>query len=161
MVLTAGFAHAGLMHWMIDPDSIVAGTDYAMLKVVGPEGGNGTYLVDGYFPEYNTYLPNTSGSWSDPVAGGVWQWSVVNPEMMTSEYKFIIELYNSSGTQLSVFNEYYGDLIAASGAYSAGGGPDSLGIFVFSNQNIPEPTSGMLALFGLGLLALRRKQKKA
>lgn len=149
--------NAGYIHWMIDEGSVASDTSYAMLKVQGPSGGP-SYLVNynqGAASGELKYGPDKNLGWAFAP-----QFSQVMQSMLTSDYKFIIELYDSSDRLLSTFAEYEGSLLAG-GYYGSGSGPDSTDIFVFENQNIPEPTSGMLMLFGLGLLALRRKQKKA
>lgn len=154
LIATVGQVYAGYLHWMIDQGSIASGTSYAMLKVDGPGGSQ--YLTNANLGGSGTmYYPDTELGWEFAP-----QFSEVSKSMLTDSYRFIIELYGVGGEQLSIFNAYLGGQITDE-YYGPGSGADATDIYVFENQNIPEPTSGMLMLFGLGLLALRRKQKKA
>lgn len=143
----------GYIHWLIDDASVSSETSYAKLRIEGA-GVDSPYLTSGNLgADTDRYYANNLG----------WKWtpqfSQIAQNFLTSDYKFIIELYDAADGLLSTFNEYTGDILART--YGPGAGADSKDYFIFENQNIPEPTSGMLALFGLGLLALRRKQKKA
>ena len=74
---------------------------------------------------------------------------------LADSYKFALELFNSAGDVVGssawlAYNvDFIGDKSMAASRAKFGG------------FQIPEPTSGLLMMMGFGLLALRRKQKKA
>lgn len=76
-----------------------------------------------------------------------------------SEWSFIVELYND-GKLLTQSAE---GVNTYSSAFDAGAifehlAPSGAGVVKFSTFAVPEPTSGLLMLFGLCGLALRRKR---
>jgi len=77
-----------------------------------------------------------------------------------NSYKFALELYDS-GNNLVSSSALFGDGWKAYDAGYIGGGSFSAKEAAFAFYQVPEPTSGLLATLGFGLLALRRKQKKA
>lgn len=135
------------LYWMLDDTSVVEGTTYAKIKWLDNESGDG-YLVNANYGakagEENFYPDFTLG-----------QYAQIGSTMLNDNYRFIVELYNDDG-KLSSLNAVLGSWIKGST------GSDVLSITGnAANMAVPEPTSGMLALLGFGLMALRRKQKKA
>lgn len=138
--------------WWTADTSIFAQTSYAKIAVF-----NGTELK-GYLNVANS---DGGGDTGNPIFtatyGTSWyaeQLAYVGSSYLNDGYDFICELYDSSGNQLAS-----SDAIAEAEANlfeswsEAMTGSETEFTFV-----IPEPTSGMLALLGFGLLALRRKR---
>ena len=121
---------------------------YAMLKYALTDGGAASgYLTIGD-TAFSKVAANGGGSATDPVlaALGATDWS---------DYSFQVELYSSANdlvgrsdtVAFSSLGDYiYTDMSAPTATYS------------FEATAVPEPTTGMLVMFGLGLLGLKRKE---
>lgn len=70
---------------------------------------------------------------------------------------FIFELLDDSGDLAGFLYQKY-DWVADAIDNGQGGGVPSKGAFVLTGV-VPEPTSGLLSLFGLAALALRRRRR--
>ena len=81
-----------------------------------------------------------------------------------SALSFFIELYDGAGNWVGTTDAKSYDSLVASGAISSGLNPNftgvnsALGGAGSTYSNVPEPTSGLLMLVGLGALALRRRK---
>jgi len=157
LVLAAGFALVfsaqavtdSYLYWMVSEDynewAAFAGKNATYAKVKWDNGEKNGYLVNAY---------DTSSTQFENFTFG--QYAAIGSEMLNDSYKFIAEIYNEGG-YLGYSNFITGSQLAANGST----GTSVYGITGQTTFTIPEPTSGMLALLGFGLLALRRKQKKA
>ena len=141
-----------VLYWMLQ-DNFASGLrdtySYAKVAVVQADGG-GTV----------TYLTVYPGSSSEQFSGELtWgQYAQIGSTVLNDNYKYFVELFNNSGEQIGLSNYLaYSDISSHIGSDSAIIGSAA----VFTGVHIPEPTSGLLALLGFGLLALRRKQKNA
>ena len=80
-----------------------------------------------------------------------------------SSLSFFVELYNDAGEWVGQTTPQTYDSLVSSGAVSSGMNPSFTGMNSAigagsSSYAIPEPTSGLLLLIGLGALALRRRR---
>ena len=81
-----------------------------------------------------------------------------------SALSFFVELYDGAGNWVGTTDAKSYDSLVASGAISSGLNPNftgvnsALGGAGSTYSNVPEPTSGLLMLVGLGARALRRRK---
>lgn len=151
-VAIATFAMAGeasYLYWMADTTGL-SGVSYA--KVHAYDGStdagyltvaqtDGTGVGEAFNPTFNAlYLEKVA---------------VIGSTMLGNSYSFQLELY---GTDDKV--RWLSAVVAKSDA-TIGSTWQALGVrpTVFTGFQIPEPTGGLLMMLGLGMLALRRKQK--
>ena len=150
LLSTAAFlsrAEDSYLYWMVDATEAEWWLDsftYATIK----ETSTGEYLVDRQYG-VDAVAANDDGLTTAAVD------FIMPTAYMSSEYSFIVELYNENDSLLGWsravnFDELIDHIF--SGMQPTGANP-----YVFS-AIIPEPTSGMLLLFGLAGLALRRKR---
>lgn len=150
MLLSASVvaADTSYLYWMTDNLSGFKGEDWSYAKVAY-DNGTGT---DAYI-----YLNNGEQFLTTDTLGGEFMMMQValGSVVLADSYKFALELFNSSDEAVGISSwitpdaSAFGDEIMAPGQAT------------FTGFQIPEPTSGLLMMMGLGLLALRRKQKKA
>ncbi len=149
IVTFAMAGEASYLYWMADTTGL-SGVSYA--KVHAYDGStdagyltvaqtDGTGVGEAFNPTFNAlYLEKVA---------------VIGSTMLGNSYSFQLELY---GTDNKV--KWLSAVVAKSGA-TIGSTWQELGVSptVFNGFHIPEPTGGLLMMLGLGLLALRRKQK--
>lgn len=148
-VATADPAMDSILYWMLDDSKVAAGTEYLTIKWEG--GDSFGYLV-------NANYGATDGETKFYPDFTVGQYAQIGSTMLNDQYKFIVELFADGGSDPLASYTGYGNMLAGSvgsDMFAITSDPVNLG------SAVPEPTSGMLALLGFGLLALRRKQKKA
>lgn len=137
------------LYWMVSDVGPYTGASYAKIAFTTDDGVNSTYLYNGN--------PGASENQVNFYSFMLDQYALIGSVELGANYKFFVELYSSTDTKLGVTQMLaYNDIKNAIG-------PDALSITDQAKFGvaIPEPTSGLLALLGFGLLALRRKQKKA
>lgn len=81
----------------------------------------------------------------------------------TASYTFAIELFNNSGVSIALSDTYVYDMILAAQYLDKNGtteAPSGQVNNIAYASAIPEPTSALLLLMGLGLLGLKRKARK-
>ena len=145
--------------WMVSDTTGTQGVgawDYATVTVFDGEGNNVGYLapqngsgVIGYDKTGN-YAINSAQSYI--------------PSTYTEGYTFLIELWTDSDAWVAKGLNPVGYAALADYIYAGSAGQGSLPYDFGAGgwSAVPEPSSGMLMLIGMSLLALRRKnQKKA
>lgn len=142
------------LYWMVDGSvyNLISGeaTTYDYVKVSTDNGT--TYL--------NWYQYDSSVGYSDSFGDVMYvgdnnatakaYWGVFDyaPGM-----SFLFELYNDDGTVAGFLNTPW---VSSS---SIANGSDQSGLTAYTLTGVvPEPTSGLLSLFGLAVLALRRRK---
>ena len=139
---------ASYLYWMTENLGSFGGAAWTYAQVKYDSGSGTGYLAyGGTATQFDKVLTLAGDFYAMQVA--------IGSLTLGDSYKFALELFNSSG-----------DVVGSSAwlAYDAGfiGGKSmSAKEAVFSGFQIPEPTSGLLMMMGFGVLALRRKQKKA
>lgn len=136
------------LYWLVGDAGPYAGADYAKIAFTTDDGATATYLVNGN--------PGAAGG-KEFYNFMVEQYALIGSTELGSSYKFFVELYSDTDGKLGVTQ------MLAYDAIKNAIGPDFLSITDQAKFSaaIPEPTSGLLALLGFGMLALRRKQRKA
>jgi len=164
-------AQADLLYFLVDgytPQGPTKNFDYTMVGVAKNVGGTGwtTTWGDNESKVYLQVQATKDGGWGgfvDADNSGVYSkagpsYANIIDDYKTSEYKFYIETYADGGSgPIWGFDEStalgYTALLEQKHIYT-----DSTAAQDVTPWIIPEPTSGMLALFGCALLALRRRR---
>ena len=166
--LMAGAVQADVLYWQVSENP---GVDYSTAMLSAKTSDPENY----YYVSQNTVSGGSAGELVDKSAltGGnyaagdlssILSWDT--DEAYTgsaSSLSFFVELYDSAGNWVAQSNpipySQLTDFVASSPSFNSnfaganstfGGGTTSYGI--------PEPTSGLLMLVGLGALALRRRK---
>ena len=150
MTFAASAQADSYLYWMVGDAGRYADATYAKIGYTTDGGTSVTYLYNGN--------PGAAADADTFTNYFLDQYAKLGSTALDSSYKFFVELYESSnGTGRSELLAYT-DIAGAIGSSSLA--ITDQAVFNFSGA-VPEPTSGMLALLGFGLLALRRKQKIA
>ena len=161
-------ASAEVMYWQVNNEnSTVSGSGYDSAYLVATDGTTKYYVTQ-----------NTASDGSTPLGAAVYKntfdnggyamgdLSSLNPALgagtTLSSLSFFLELYDANNQWVAETAPMtYNDL---SDAISSGFNPEftgvnnALGGSGTTYTNVPEPTSGLLMLVGLGALALRRRK---
>jgi hypothetical protein len=166
-----GFADSSYLYWMVDVSETPAYSfSYATIKGVGENGEESGFLslYDGSIssPSYSgTQLASTDadGMKTAKIFAGVDGYANVTDE---HENSFLVELWAAGANDGDAANRIaygyltYGDVkgfVVNQMSWSVLSQP----YIVTGAKLVPEPTSGLLMLFGFAALVLRRKQKMA
>ena len=162
--------HADALYWCVVPDETYTGADYNAARVIAQNGDTKTAL------NLMTY-DNSTESWQtmsgvsviDVNAGSSGNlWSDLGSASGNSQTSFFIELLNyasgSSDPQVVGMSQVvsYTDLVSngyiSTGGLSPTGTVGSATPWTGTPYSVPEPSSGLLLLLGIGGLLLRRKE---
>ncbi len=148
---------ADYLYWMVDQTGIQDAPEFKYAMIAATDGGESSYLTladndgnalgtkllwSGYESPDSKTGPTTNPTYAD-ISG-----------YASEAFSFFVELYNENSEKVAVTSPV---------AFSA------LQNFIYSNMNqtgvsqytfhaVPEPTSGILWLFGAAILALRRRR---
>lgn len=161
-VLLGGASQAAYLYWQVD-NTDASDIAFSYARVVAEAEGSSTsqvmYITDGQGETKDGYAMVAKGTRA-----------AINLDQLTnpSSYSFYIELinYNSATMQYDVVGtsklnaESYANLVE-SNFIDIGTTmqlPTATKIWHGGTYSVPEPTSAMLVMFGMGLLALKRKR---
>lgn len=138
---------------MIAFAAVAAKADLVLYWQVADATFNGTYAV----------LQGVNGSETTSLAGMKLGGQVTTVESLIAPFSdyssFIVQLLDNSGNTIAVSEQTYAQSALSSYIYDRGTSEKPpASPWQVSAFTIPEPTSGLLLILGLGALALKRKQ---
>ena len=143
------------IYWMVEnaeydsslPD-IGGSAIYFLYATITAKTSTGDLDIGGAVAEE---FPTQASSLAEPVYSGIFDSSAVE--------SFFVQLYDDSGTRVAWQTYSMADVVAANSIWHINGPSMGTGAtpYVMSSF-IPEPTSGLLLLFGVAGLALRRRK---
>lgn len=161
--LIVGSVSASELYWMMGPsgsaDELVDGK--YVTKASSPYG---TDDVDYTWSTMNIYANGLEGDKIMSISAGdlydnYGYGKIVNFDSYSAVESFVIELVDANRTENAIANVAATELLHHISIDNMN--PPSAGAYQFSGfttQAVPEPTTGLLMLFGLAGLALRRRR---
>ena len=145
-------ADSSYLYWMTENLSdFGSGWNYAKVAYNDGNGGTG-YLGLGTIDDPSEFGNNLL----NPLDEFTMMRVAIGSVELANSYTFALELFNDDkSVGISQWLAY------DTGFIGGGSFDPSKTEATFGGFHIPEPTSGLLMMMGFGLLALRRKQKKA
>ncbi len=149
---------ADYLYWMVDQTGIQDAPEFKYAMISATDGGESTYLqlADNDGASLGTKLLWSGYESPDSKTGKTTNPAYADVSGYTSDaFSFFVELYNEKSEKVAVTSPV---------SYSA------LQSFIYGNMNqtgvmspytfhaVPEPTAGLLWLFGTAILALRRRR---
>lgn len=156
MTISASADDASYLYWMTEGSQYWSHEGWTSAKVLcykeGQKGEPMEIGVNGVDSDgYGQNLRNPYGEFSTMLAI-----VPIGSTVLGNSYKFALELLNDQGKVVRI-----SDWVAYDASYFGSQSLPSSSQMLFKGFQVPEPTGGLLVMMGFGLLALRRKQKKA
>ena len=156
MAVASVRADEAQIFWMVEnakydtslPPDIGGSAIYFLYATITANTSTGALDIGGAVAEE---FPTQASSLAEPVYSGIFDSSAVE--------SFFVQLYDDSGTRVAWQTYSMADVVAANSIWHINGPSMGTGAtpYVMSTF-IPEPTSGLLLLFGVAGLALRRRK---
>lgn len=162
----SGRAEDRFLYWMITGSPAF---DTARIRIANPIPGS-----DGLLNMVDINDPDNSKMWSTEIYSdlsdrtksfdapdfGYWaRFSTDDPAVHRFEdYKFIVEVFTDGGALIGRSDEISYETLSSYVKSSSGSQVGGKAFDAWNILTVPEPTSGLLALFGCAALALRRKK---
>ena len=153
-IATTALAEANsMLYWMVDaPTYEDASVAFRYAKIKAVDGGNESYLYmfnqGGNTGVQRAYDLDADGYSTGGVFSGLFDGETVD--------YFLVELYDASNERVAWQRVSYSAALN-NGSIATTMAPGGANVYSIS-QVVPEPTSGLLLLFGFAGLALRRKK---
>lgn len=137
------------LYWMVDNSGdALSNYDFAYAVLKGTTAG-GVDEIEVYGQDGATGVDSQSGG---RTTLATWSANI-------SDYgSFFVELYNDSGTLLGTSSSIIDRTMLADYIKTGVTSMTASSAYAFNTFSVPEPTSGLMMLLGIGLLGLKRKK---
>ena len=158
------------LYWMVDPDvynwldttHIPIEYSYAKVNIGGNVDKDGNVTGGTWLSPYFGGSPISDGTGvldklpKDAASNGPLYWGAITSEMAGNS--FIFELFVGEGEEMQLVGWNSASYSEVLKAIASGENPTGSTAYRLTTV-VPEPTSGLLSMFGLAMLALRRRRR--
>ena len=156
LLATVASADVEYLNWTVDQSEVESPTafSYAVLAVLGEDGKVGYVRDPGDLTGIQAAMADETGicTYGSKVSGAILE------EWQGAAYSFQLELYNSDRQKIDYSSAPVVTYEALVHARFPGGDIGTHTWNAIGPAPVPEPTGGMLILFGLAALGLRRRR---